>query len=205
MKHPTYEIEEQLIEKGYKYVIGIDEVGRGPGAGPVVACAVYMPVEQVSHFLTRVRDSKKLSEKKREQLYDEIVAVCDVGIGYVDNQTIDDINILQATIKAMNIALNRIKIVDYVIVDGNMRLDVLGYPYTSIVGGDNKSISIAAASIVAKVYRDDIMTTLHWAYPEYNWLRNKGYLTMEHRKALEIYGPTDLHRMSFLNKILDNL
>jgi ribonuclease HII len=162
-----------------------------------------MPSDKVSDFITRVKDSKKLSEKKREQLYDEIVSVCDVGLGYVDNEIIDRINILQATIKAMSIAINRIKFVDYVIVDGNMKLDVLGYPYTSIVGGDNKSISIAAASIVAKVYRDDIMTTLHWAYPEYNWLRNKGYLTTEHRKALEIYGPTDLHRMSFLNKILD--
>jgi ribonuclease HII len=203
MKYPTYEIEEQLIEKGYKYVVGVDEVGRGPGAGPVVACAVYMPVEQVSHFLTRVRDSKKLSEKRREILSREIMSVCECGIGIVENNIIDDINILQATIRAMNIAVNKIRVVDYVLADGNMRLDVFGVPYSSIVGGDNKSISIAAASIVAKVYRDDIMTTFHWAYPEYNWLSNKGYLTTEHRKALEIYGPTELHRMSFLNKILD--
>jgi ribonuclease HII len=203
MKYPTYEIEEQLIEKGYKYIIGVDEVGRGPGAGPVVACAVYMPTEHVSHFLTRVRDSKKLSEKKRETLSREIMSVCECGIGIVENNIIDDINILQATIRAMNVAVNKIRTVDYVLADGNMRLDVFGVPYSSIVGGDNKSISIAAASIVAKVFRDDIMTTFHWAYPEYNWLSNKGYLTTEHRKALEIYGPTELHRMSFLNKILD--
>lgn len=203
MKYPTYEIEEQLVEKGYKYIVGVDEVGRGPGAGPVVACAVYMPVEHVSKFLTRVRDSKKLSEKRREILADEIMSTCEYGIGTVENDIIDDINILQATIRAMNIAVNKIRTVDYVLADGNMHLDVLGIPYSSIVGGDNKSISIAAASIVAKVFRDDIMTTFHWAYPEYGWLKNKGYLTQEHRHALKIYGPTDFHRMSFLGKTLD--
>jgi ribonuclease HII len=202
MNYPTYEIEEQLIDQGYKYVVGVDEVGRGPGAGPVVACAVYMPPEQVSHFLTRVKDSKKLSEKKREQLAKEIQDTCEVGIGVVGNGIIDEINILQATIRAMNMAVNRIKIVDYALVDGNMRLESLGLPYSSIIGGDNKSISIAAASIVAKVNRDEFMGNIHWIHPQYGWLYNKGYLTKEHCRALEIYGPTDFHRLSF-KKVLD--
>jgi ribonuclease HII len=203
MKYPTYEIEDQLIEQGYKYVIGVDEVGRGPGAGPVVAAAVYMPFEEVPHFISRVKDSKKLSEKKREQLIKEIQAVCDIGIGVVSNKVIDEINILNATKRAMHMAVNRINYVDYVIVDGNMNLEIFGLPYSSIVGGDNKSISIAAASIAAKAYRDEIMRTAHWISPQYNWLQNKGYLTKEHIEALKTYGPTDFHRLSF-KKVLDN-
>jgi ribonuclease HII len=204
MNYPTYEIEEQLVDAGYKYIIGVDEVGRGAGASGVVACAVYMPADKVPHFLTRVKDSKKLSEKKRESLAEEIRFLCEIGIGQLDNRVIDDINILQATIKAMYLAVNKIKTVDYVLADGNMQLDVLGVPYSSIVGGDNKSISIAAASIVAKVYRDEIMRTLHWLYPEYGWLKNKAYLTKEHCNAIKLYGPCEYHRMTFLNKILDN-
>jgi len=197
MKNPTYDIEGRLVDAGYVYVVGVDEVGRGAAAGPVVACAVYIPPEQVPHFLFRVKDSKKLSEKKRELLAEEIKERCDVGIGFVDNLVIDRINILQATIQAMSFAVNKVKYVDYIIADGNMNLDVCGYPYSSIINGDNLSLSIAAASIVAKVYRDDLMRTLHWVYPEYGWLKNKGYLTKEHQEAIKLYGLTDLHRKSF--------
>jgi ribonuclease HII len=197
MHYPDYSIEDRLITEGYRYVVGVDEVGRGPGAGPVVASAVYVPPEVMPDLYLRVRDSKKLSEHKREVLYDEITSKCSYGIGIIDNKKIDEINILQATIMAMTIAINKLPNVDYIIVDGTVRLDKLGLPYYPIVGGDNLSISIASASIVAKVTRDEIMRTLHWVYPQYSWMHNKGYLTSEHIEAIKTYGPTEYHRLSF--------
>ena len=197
MNYPDYSIEDRLITEGYRYVVGVDEVGRGPGAGPVVASAVYVPPEVMPDLYLRVRDSKKLSERKREILYDEITSKCSYGIGIIDNKKIDEINILQATIMAMTIAINKLPNVDYIIVDGTVRLDKLGLPYYPIVRGDNLSISIASASIVAKVTRDEIMRTLHWVYPEYGWMYNKAYLTKEHRAAIKLYGPCEYHRMSF--------
>jgi ribonuclease HII len=197
MNYPTYEIEDELSAAGYRYIIGVDEVGRGPGAGPVVAAAVRMPSEVLSNFFMRVRDSKKLSERQRNFLYKEIFEQCECTTGIIDNVMIDEINILNATVMAMTIAINKIKRVDYIIVDGRINLDKLAIPYRSIVGGDNLSVSIAAASIIAKVQRDEIMKALHLAYPEYRWDHNKGYLTADHINAIQTYGTTEYHRMSF--------
>ena len=195
--YATYEIEDVLVAQNYKYIIGVDEVGRGPGAGPVVAGAVYIPPEILPQLLLKVRDSKKLSENKREVLSKVIRTTCKCGIGVVDNDIIDRVNVLNATKMAMRMAINSIDLIDYVLVDGTVYLDKLEFPQTQIIGGDAKSISIAAASIIAKVERDEMMRTLHWIYPQYNWLRNKGYLTQEHCTAINTYGITEYHRVSF--------
>jgi ribonuclease HII len=198
-KFATYEIEEGLKEKGYRFIAGIDEVGRGPGAGPVVAAAVIIPDDYLPKLMGRVKDSKKLSESKREALYEEITDNCMYGVGRIASHTIDDINILNATKMAMEKALVEID-PDYVIIDGRIELELLKQleiPQRSIIRGDDLSISIAAASIVAKVVRDEEMRTLHWIYPQYNWIKNKGYLTKEHIEAIKTYGITEWHRTSF--------
>ena len=196
-KFATYEIEEDVRNQGYSFIAGVDEVGRGPGAGPVVAAAVIIPVDYLPKLMGRVKDSKKVSEKKREALYEEITQNCSYGIGKVNNNVIDEINILEATKLAMRDALMYMKDLDYALIDGTVRLHDLWVPQLQVVRGDSKSISIAAASIVAKVIRDEEMRTLHWIYPEYGWIRNKGYLTKEHMEALKEYGPCKYHRMSF--------
>ena len=200
-KFATYEIEEDIKADGYQRIAGIDEVGRGPGAGPVVASAVIIPEAYLPRLMGRVKDSKKLSESKREALYEEITRNCMYGVGRVASHTIDEINILNATKMAMEYAFYKLeKDPDYVIIDGRIELELLKkleIPQRSIIRGDDLSISIAAASIVAKVFRDEEMRTLHWIYPQYNWIKNKGYLTREHIEAIKKYGVSEWHRTSF--------
>lgn len=201
-KFPTYEFEDQSKSEGYYYIAGVDEAGRGPGAGPVTAAAVRIPDYYIPVLMGKVKDSKKLSPKKREVLYELITHNCDYGIGVIDNKIIDEINILEATKLAMQKAINDLKYVDYVLIDGTVKVKGIVVPQRQIIKGDNLSISIAAASIVAKVTRDEIMRTLHYVYPIYNWIKNKGYLTREHIEMLQLYGATDFHRKSF-RKVCD--
>lgn len=186
--------ERDLNRSGYSRIAGIDEAGRGPLAGPVVAGAVML---NGYSFKERIDDSKKLSAKKREKAYREILRKCHVGVGIVDEHIIDDINIYQATKKAMQLALANLKLApDYVIVDGNMRISTR-CPIRCIVGGDSKSMSIAAASIVAKVTRDRIMVEYDKVYPQYGFARHKGYGTKAHKIAIISHGPSPIHRRSF--------
>lgn len=167
------------------------------GSGPVVAAAVRIPDAQIPILMGRVKDSKKLSDKKRRELFEVIVNTCDYGIGVISNVIIDEINILEATKLAMKKALQAINAVDYVLIDGTVYLSDVDIPQKQVIKGDLKSISIASASIIAKVTRDSIMLTLHEEYPEYNWKKNKGYLTKEHIEAIKLYGVTKYHRNSF--------
>jgi len=167
------------------------------GSGPVTAAAVIIPEHYLQKLMGRVKDSKKLSERKREALYEEITQNCEYGIGKIDNNVIDEINILEATKLAMRDALLCLKNVDYALIDGTVKLHDLWVPQQQVIRGDSKSISIAAASIIAKVIRDEEMRTLHWVFPEYNFFKNKGYLTLEHRKAIKLYGSCKYHRESF--------
>jgi ribonuclease HII len=202
-KYATYEIEEQLLQEGCDIVVGVDEVGRGPGAGPVTAGAVWIPKEALPKLMAKVKDSKALTEKRREVLYELIDETCVWTVASVTNIVIDDINILNATKLAMKNALTYIDEavdMDHVLIDGTVEVYDLWCPQTQVIRGDSKSISIAAASIMAKVTRDEEMRTMHWIYPEYGWMRNKGYLTREHIEAIKTYGITDYHRKSF-NKV----
>lgn len=190
--------ERELILKGYKYVCGVDEVGRGPLAGPVVCAAVIMPLDDV---IEGVDDSKKLSKKKREELSEKIqekAIAC--HICRVEPQIIDRINILQATRLCMKNAVEGLcPAADFCMTDGNMTLDI-AIPQTSIIKGDAKSYTIGAASIVAKVYRDRLMEEYAKQYPEYGFERNAGYGTAEHISAIESFGLTPIHRRSFTTK-----
>jgi len=197
MNYPTYDIEESVKLKGFEYIAGVDEAGRGPGAGPVVAAAAVIPEDVIPDLLLRVNDSKKLTAKKREALYPIIMKKCDVGVGVVSSDTIDEINILEATKLAMKEALSKLSKVDYAIIDGTVKLNDLWVPQDQVVKGDNKSISVAAASIIAKVVRDRVMKDLHDIFPIYGWDTNKGYLTKKHIKAIKTYGITEFHRTSF--------
>jgi len=184
----------------YKYEAGCDEAGRGCLAGPVVAAAVILPTDYTHPLLN---DSKKLTEKQRYKLRDEIEkSALAFAVGIVDNHTIDEINILKASIKAMHIALDKLTITpEFVIIDGNRFIKYKKIPHQCIVKGDSKYFSIAAASVLAKTYRDDLMNNLHIQVPHYNWKKNKGYPTEEHRKAIREFGTTPYHRMSF--RLLD--
>jgi len=193
----TYDLESNLKSEGYKYIIGVDEAGRGPGSGPVVAGACYIPEENISGLLYKAGDSKKLSVKKREELFTIIRDTCKIGIGVISNHVIDDINILNATKIAMEEALTYFKEIDYVIIDGTVKLENFPFPQQQVIQGDASSISIACASIVAKVVRDRIMLDLHDILPIYGWDTNKGYLTKKHIEALKEYGPCEFHRLSF--------
>ena len=201
MSKPTFEIEKELLFMGYNIIAGVDECGRGPGAGPVVAAAVIIPLEVMHDLIGEVNDSKKLSDKRRKELCKKIVYGCDVGIGSIDNNIIDDINILEATKLAMRLALNELEQEPtYILIDGNFVIKELVIPHHPVIKGDSLSLSIAAASIVAKVYRDEIMIKLHEQFPLYGWDKNKGYLTKDHINALKEYGPCKYHRLSF-NKV----
>lgn len=192
--------EKEINEQGYEFVCGIDEAGRGPLAGPVYAACVILPKGCV---INGINDSKKLSEKKREQLFDEIIekAVA-YNIASVDEKIIDEINILNATHLAMNNALDGMKIKpDYALIDGNS-IKNMKTPHQTIVKGDAKSISIAAASILAKVARDRYITEISEKYPEYEFAKHKGYGTKLHTDMLKKYGPCEIHRRTFLTKIL---
>jgi ribonuclease HII len=198
MSKANYEIETELKELGFRFIVGIDEAGRGPGAGPVVAAAVIIPEEALPDLLGEVNDSKKVSPKKRERLYDEIMSKCIVGLQEVSASVIDEINILEATKLAMARALDKLDMYDYIIVDGTVDLrKMCPVPQQQVIKGDSKSVSIAAASIIAKVYRDRKMLELHKIFPVYGWDKNKGYLTKEHMEAIKTYGITDYHRATF--------
>ena len=197
---PNFLIEEDFGWPN-KLIAGIDEAGRGPWAGPVVSAAVVLNKKNIPSDLN---DSKKISEKKRQSLYSSIYNSHFVGVGISSIEEIDNLNILQATFLSMKRALDNLDCsVDAILVDGN--LDP-GFDYKTecIVNGDSISFSIAAASIIAKVTRDNLMSKIHKEFPNYNWKRNKGYGTKEHRNALEIYGPCKYHRKSFspINKML---
>lgn len=189
------EYERELLAKGYKYVCGVDEVGRGPLAGPVVCAAVIMPLDNV---IEGVDDSKKLSAKKRERLAEEIQNIAiDCHISLVEAKIIDRINILEATKLCMKNAVEGLNVKpDYVITDGNMTLDI-ALPQMSIVKGDAKSYTIGCASIVAKVFRDRLMDELAVAYPQYDFINNKGYGTKKHIDGIKQFGITEIHRKTF--------
>jgi ribonuclease HII len=194
--------EKDLKHKGFDLVIGVDEAGRGPLAGPVVAAAVLL---KDFRFDNRIDDSKKLTPAQRRRAFFEIQEKSRYAIAEVDNRVIDRVNILQATLLAMRRAVEELSGQlspqelkrAYVLIDGNVSF-VSGLPCRSIVGGDGKSLSIAASSILAKVHRDALMDRYHAAYPGYGLDRNKGYPTFEHRMALKKAGPSSIHRKSFL-------
>ncbi len=192
------------FDKGYgKVVLGIDEAGRGPLAGPVVAAAVIIP--EYFDELSEINDSKKLTEKKRERLYSHIMKKCVVGIGMADEGEIDSINILNSTFLAMRRAIRKIPeniSYDIVLVDGNHKIREYGGSQEAIIKGDCKSLSIAAASIVAKVTRDRLLVEIDREFPEYGFARHKGYGTKTHKEVLLFIGPCRYHRKSFLTKIL---
>jgi ribonuclease HII len=191
MAEPTFAFE---LASGHSIICGIDEAGRGPWAGPVSAAAVILDPNNIPQGLN---DSKKLNEAKREALYPQIIACSDAGIGLVSAQEIDEINILQATYLAMQRAIANLKTKPTLaLIDGN-RAPKLFCATQTIIGGDAKSLSIAAASIIAKVTRDRIMCELDKAYPAYGFARHKGYGTAAHAAALAQYGPCTEHRRSF--------
>jgi len=195
---PTYELEGQARSKGARYVVGVDEAGRGPGAGPVVAAAVHIPNSICPQFVDKVNDSKKLSPKRREELFPLIKDFCNYGVQAIDSNIIDEINILEATKLAMKSAIEQLEYFDYILIDGTVDLTKhIVCRQEQIIKGDAKSVSIAAASILAKVTRDRIMLELHNIYPIYGWDRNKGYLTKDHIEAINKYGITDYHRATF--------
>ncbi|MGB9616170.1 MAG: ribonuclease HII [Desulfomonilaceae bacterium] len=192
---PTLNFEEEARRLGYEHVAGVDEAGRGPLAGPVVAAAVILPTEGLD--FSEIRDSKLLSSAKRRRLSEEIMKKAVAAVGVVEPEIIDRINILQAARQAMAVAIQQLTpLPDYVLIDGPLSLE-LAVAQRPIIGGDRLCMSIAAASIVAKVVRDDLMQRLHRLYPHYGFDRNKGYPTKQHRQALSTYGPTPAHRKSF--------
>ncbi len=194
-----YSFEEKAIEAGYKIICGIDEAGRGPLAGPVHAAAVILPF---GLEIDGLNDSKKISEKKREQLFD---VICEKAIAYsigiATEQEIDEINILNATFLAMHRAVEGLSIKpDYALIDGNQYPKIPFVMEETVVKGDAKSMSIAAASILAKVSRDRFMLSQAEKYPQYQFEKHKGYGTKIHYEMLKEYGPSQIHRMTFLKK-----
>lgn len=192
----TLYFEKALWRQGFVAVAGVDEAGRGPLAGPVVAAAVIFPVGQVETF--GIHDSKLVRENKRDELFDIIHAAAQAtGVGVVDHDDIDRLNILQATYKAMVLAIKECRTApDYILVDGR-GLPNLPAPAQAIVKGDRTSVSIAAASILAKVTRDRLMLEMHDSYPEYGFARHKGYATAGHLQAIRRFGLSPIHRRSF--------
>ena len=186
--------ERKLTKQGKRRIAGIDEAGRGPLAGPVVAAAVVL---KDTRFKNRIADSKVLTRLARERAYEEISRKADIGIGIVDEKNIDRINILRASLCAMALAVYDLgKAPDHLLIDGNIPPD-LPHPKTTIIGGESHSISIACASIVAKVMRDFIMSYYDGLYPEYGFARHKGYGTKFHFMAIRRFGPSPIHRRSF--------
>lgn len=194
-----WEIEQSYFEQGYQLVCGVDEAGRGPLAGPVCAAAVILP-QNIE--IPGLNDSKKLSDKKRRELYPIIMEqALAYGIGFADHQEIDSINILQATFLAMERAISQLSVKpELALIDGNREKD-FGIPVKTVVHGDSLSASIAAASVLAKVTRDDIMLQMAEQYPGYGFEVHKGYGTKAHYQALQELGPCAIHRMSFLKKL----
>jgi ribonuclease HII len=190
------DVELTLYEKGYHALCGVDEVGRGPLAGPVVAAAVIIPA---GITIDGIDDSKKLSQTEREELFDEIInseLICAVGI--IDNECIDRINILQAALMAMRKAVTDLKSTpEVVLIDGNQTIPKLGLPQYAVVGGDGICQSIGAASIIAKVTRDRIMDKYNELFPSFTFAQHKGYPTPQHVEELRRHGPCLIHRKSF--------
>ena len=185
-----------LTQLTNKIECGVDEAGRGCLAGPVTAAAVILPVNYKN---SRINDSKKLSEKERIILQREIIKDCiSYSVSHVSSKTIDEINILNASIKAMHLSINKLKVKpNYILVDGNKFKAFKKIPHKCVVKGDSKFLNIAAASILAKTYRDKLMENYHMKYPEYGWKDNKGYPTIRHRESLKKYGTVDIHRKTF--------
>ena len=197
-KPDLWKYEHEAFAAGYETVCGVDEAGRGPLAGPVCAAAVILPPDVQ---IDGLNDSKKLTDKKRRELY-EVITQCAVayGIALVDEKVIDEINILQATLRAMGEAIGALAVKpQLVLIDGN-RAGQFGVPAQTIVKGDSLSASIAAASILAKVTRDRLMEQYAEEYPQYGFEIHKGYGTKRHYEALRAYGPCPIHRMTFLKK-----
>ena len=195
------EFEEKLYSNDIKYIAGIDEAGRGPLAGPVVVGCVIMKPES---FIEYVNDSKKVSEMKREMLYENIITeALDWNTGIIGQDEIDDINILNATKKALTIAIDKLNVKpDIILVDALDKIDTRGIPYKSIIKGDSKIYSISAASIIAKVTRDRIMREYDEVYPEYGFGKHKGYGTASHIQAIRENGICSLHRKSFTKNFI---
>lgn len=198
---PDYEFEKAAVNSGFSCICGVDEAGRGPLAGPVCAAAVILPEDAVIEGLD---DSKKLTEKKRERLYDIIreTAVA-YSVAYGTLEEIETVNILEATYLAMNRAIEGLNVKpDFALIDGNRVPRGIKIPCETIVKGDSKSMSVAAASVLAKVTRDRLMLEYDKKYPEYNFKKHKGYGTKEHTELIKQYGPCEIHRLSFLKNIL---
>jgi len=224
MQKSTFELEEALLKDGYGFIIGIDEAGRGPLAGPVVAGAVAIRSDKLENpeleYLVMsdkkwdlVRDSKKLSEKQREDIFDFVQENFYVGVGICDHRTVDRINILEASFLAMKSALadlrTKLRYQDLrhiVVVDGNKKIPNLSLEQKAIIGGDRFVKSISAASIIAKVTRDRLMLQAHEKYPEYGFDKHKGYGTQLHMDMLQKHGPCEIHRQSFapVTRVLRN-
>ena len=199
---PDFSLEESLGLSTSAVIVGVDEVGRGPLAGPVTAAAVFVDRQKItSDLLTKIADSKKIAQKKRATISKQIESIAIIGIGWASSGEIDQLNILEATMLAMQRAISSLRkqIIsdpDYILIDGN-KVPRLDFPSKAIVRGDEKSLSIAAASIVAKSKRDAFMTSLSKLYPGYGWEKNAGYGTREHLAAIEREGITVHHRRSF--------
>lgn len=194
-----WEFEHKYADQGYRAICGVDEAGRGPLAGPVCAAAVILPIDIE---IPGLNDSKKLSDKKRRELFPIICAnAIAYSIAFADHSEIDEVNILQATYLAMERAISKLNIkADFALIDGNRAKD-FGLPLETIVGGDGRSASIAAASVLAKVTRDDYMLEMAKTYPQYGFDVHKGYGTKAHYSALAENGPCPIHRMTFLKKL----
>jgi ribonuclease HII len=188
--------EDRIRREGFANICGVDEAGRGPLAGPVVAAAVILPID---FDATGVDDSKKLAAHKRDTLYERIVRGCwAFGVAAIDSAEIDRINILQATYSAMRAAIAQLSISpDIILVDGNRTIPGIAIPQRAIVGGDGKVVAIACASIIAKVTRDRMMLEYHRQFPQYGFDRHKGYPTLQHRRNIERFGVLEIHRKSF--------
>lgn len=196
------EKENELRKKGFQYICGIDEAGRGPLAGPVVVASVIMPADSM---IEGVNDSKKVSEKKREKIYEQILEeAISYGVAIIGQDEIDEINILNATKKGLTVSLQELtQKPDLVLVDALNGIDTMGIPYDSIIKGDAKCYSIAAASIIAKVTRDRIMREWDKIYPEYGFEKHKGYGTSAHITAIKENGLCPIHRRSFTKNFVN--
>lgn len=194
-----FEFDKEFKKEGYNIICGVDEAGRGPLAGPVYACAIIMKEDFI---IPEVNDSKKLTEKKREALYDIILEnALDWSVASVSEKEIDEINILNATMKAMDMAISGLKVVpDLALIDGNQNRGIKQNNKT-IIKGDSKSYNIAAASIIAKVTRDRFIIKMDELYPQYGFKKHKGYGTKEHIENIRKYGPCEIHRRTFLKNI----
>lgn len=197
---PDFELEKNAMDRGFKYVCGVDEAGRGPLAGPVCAAAVILPY---GCEIEGLNDSKKLSEKKRDMLFDIIIEkAISYSICYGTLEEIEKYNILNATFLAMNRSIESLEVKpDYCLIDGNRTPKEIKFPCETVVKGDSKSYSVAAASILAKVSRDRLMLEYDKKYPQYGFKKHKGYGTKEHYEAIKKFGVCDIHRLSFLKNV----